>query len=131
MSIATLDDDERRILEPQSSPIIERLQSLHEYAQVGVKTSVFFGPVYPTIKPENLPDIIKTFSEYGAQEVMIDKLNIKPGIEQSIQNRLIEHKWRDPSFLKHNLSNEKRYQQIRNITKKIGKQEGIRIIDAF
>jgi DNA repair photolyase len=59
-SIATLNDSERKILEPSSSPIQKRLDAMKTFSDVGIKTSVFLGPIYPTIKKHDLPDIIKT-----------------------------------------------------------------------
>jgi DNA repair photolyase len=131
MSIATLNDNERRLLEPFSSSVNDRLKALKEYSKAGVKTSVFFGPVYPTINPEDIPLIINRFLEYGAQKIMIDKLNIRPGIEKAVKDRLMAHKWKVPSLSNINISDTLRYQQIRNTMKKIGEQEGICVVDAF
>ena len=89
-SIGTLDDSERKILEPNSSPIQNRLNSMKQISDLGIKTSVFFGPIYPTIKKENLSEIINTFIEYGAKEIMVDKFNLKPGILQVLKEKIPE-----------------------------------------
>jgi len=68
MSIATLNDDERKLLEPNSSSIQNRLNVLQQFSDAGIEPSVFFGPIYPTIKIEDIPVIIDTFVQYGATE---------------------------------------------------------------
>ena len=87
-SIATLNESERKVLEPHSSPIQKRLDAMKIFSDSGVKTSVFFGPIYPTIKKQDLPDIIKTFADYGAKEIMVDKFNLKPGILQVLEEKI-------------------------------------------
>jgi len=87
-SIGTINDSERKILEPNSSPIENRLKAMREISETGIKTSVFFGPVYPSIKKENLLDIINTFLEYNVKEIMVDKFNLKPGILQILKEKI-------------------------------------------
>jgi len=84
LSIGTISDNERRLLEPNASPIQDRLDALRLFSDVGIKTSVFFGPIYPTVKLSDISKIIDTFLQYGAKEVMIDKLNLKPGIKENV-----------------------------------------------
>jgi len=91
MSIGTLNDSERQLLEPYSSSVKERLDTLLEYSNIGVKTSVFFGPIYPTVQLKDLSTVINTFIEHGATEVMIDRFNLKPGIWENIEKKLSSH----------------------------------------
>ena len=85
VSIGTINDDERKTLEPGSSSINDRLEVLKKFSEIGVKTSVFFGPIYPTIKTKDIDLIVDTFVGYGASEITIDKFNLKPGIYENIQ----------------------------------------------
>ncbi len=87
-SIGTLIDSERKILEPFSSSIQKRLNAMKKISKTGIKTSVFFGPIYPTIKKDDLPGIIDTFFEFGAKEIMVDKFNLKPGILQILEEKI-------------------------------------------
>jgi len=84
ISIGTLKDSDRKKLEPGSSSIESRLNVLYKFSEIGIKNSVFFGPIYPNIKIEDIPNIIDTFIKYNAKEIMIDKLNLKPGIKENI-----------------------------------------------
>ena len=101
-SIATLNDSERKILEPNSSSIQKRLDAMKQISEIGIKTTVFFGPVYPTINKNDLSEIINTYIEYGAKEIMVDKFNLKPGIIQVLEEKIPEHfkKLKDTSFFK-------------------------------
>ena len=88
MSIGTLNDNERKLLEPYSSSVTERLDALRKYSDIGIQTSIFFGPIYPTISIEDIPDVINTFIESGISEIWTDSLNLKPGIWENIRKNL-------------------------------------------
>ena len=45
-SIGTLNDNERKILEPYSSPILNRLETIKQFSGEGIYVTVFFGPIY-------------------------------------------------------------------------------------
>jgi len=75
-------------------------------AENGIKTSVFFGPIYPKISKNNIEKIINIFASCGAKTIMLDKFNLKPGIlnnlEQKIpgiSKKIISKKIKDQSFL--------------------------------
>jgi len=87
-SIGTLNDSQRKLLEPCASSIKDRLNAMRKISQNATKTSVFFGPIYPTIKLDELENIIDKFKIFGAKEIMIDKLNLKAGIYDNISKRI-------------------------------------------
>ncbi len=131
MSIGTLDDQERKILEPGSSSIQERLEVLKRYSDAGVRTSVFFGPVYPTVSQENVSHILDAFVEHGASEIWIDSLRLKPGIWDGIKKRISPFPEMYQTFSKHIFEKKMYYQTIREEILKVGKQKNLKIIDAF
>jgi len=120
-SIGTLNDSERKLLEPYTSSIQKRLDTMKEITDIGIKTSVFFGPVYPTLKPNDIEEIIDAFIENGATEIMIDKLNMKPGIKQSVEKAL-------KSDITINLTD---YDSIKNKVFENAKKRNIRVVNAF
>lgn len=131
VSIGTLRDKEREILEVNSSPISERLNVLKECSNVGVKTSVFFGPIYPTIAKEDILQIIDTFLDCRVSEIMIDRLNLKPGVWDSIKECLFSNHKLYMVFSEKIHGNSKYYNNIREEIIRVGGKRRIKIIDAF
>ena len=121
VSIGTLNDEHRKLLEPYASPIKDRLGVLKKYSDIGVNTSVFFGPVYPTLEPNDIEEIIDAFIENGATEIMMDKLNMKPGIKQSVEKAM-------RSDIIINLTD---YDSIKNKVFENTKKRNIRVVNAF
>jgi DNA repair photolyase len=130
-SIGTLHDDERRLLEPYSSSIKDRVNALRKCADGGLKTSVFFGPVYPTTTIEEIPQILEKIKEAGAQEIWIDSLRIKPGIWENIEKNLRQNQTLIKIFLKQVFKNKDYYRDIRKEIRKKAKEQNLKIIDAF
>lgn len=131
MSIGTLNDQERKILEPFTSPIQERLDALKKLVNAEVKTSVFFGPVYPTISVEEIPRILDTFKESGVSELWIDMLRLKPGIWESTKKNMMHNKEMSRVFSKNIFENKEYYRTIREVIHKKGKEKNLKIVDAF
>jgi len=88
ISISSLNDNERKIFEPFSSSIKERLDILSIFSGIGIKTSVFLGPIFPTIKDEELIKTVDIFIDNNVKEIMIDNLHLKKGIWGNIQSNL-------------------------------------------
>jgi DNA repair photolyase len=76
MSINCLDEKTSRILEPLASPPKERIKTLKEAKNFGIKVYGFISPVFPGIT--NLEDLFRelSFCEY----VWVELLNIKPSV---------------------------------------------------
>jgi DNA repair photolyase len=131
MSIGTLDDEERRLLEPCTSPIQQRLDALRKLYDAKVRTAIFFGPVYPTITIDDVSSILDSFKEAGAAEIWIDRLNLKPGIWENIQKKLIQNQEITQIFSKQIFENKDYYRNIREEIQKKAKERNLKIIDAF
>jgi len=131
MSITTLDDNERKLLEPYSSPVEKRLDVLRKYADVGVQTSIFFGPIYPSILKSDIPEMIDTFITYGASKIWIDSLNLKPGIWDNIKKSIFQDQEMYKAFSKNVFENKAHYNALRKEIFKIAKERNVKIVDAF
>lgn len=85
-TITTIVDDDRRKIEPCSSPVEERLSALEELHEKGVSTYVFLGPILPYItdKGENLQNMITNFAKAKVKYVLVDRLNMRWGVWPSI-----------------------------------------------
>jgi DNA repair photolyase len=131
MSIGTLDDKERRLLEPVASSISDRLDALRTLHDAGVSVSVFFGPVYPTIAAEDIPHILNVFQASGVSELWVDRLNLKPGIWENVQKTVMQDQ-RMHQFFVHNILEHKDYYRIlREAVFKGAAERKMQVIDAF
>jgi DNA repair photolyase len=88
ISIATNNDHHRQFLEPNSSPLSERFKTLKQFSEIGIKTSVFLGPIYPTLTLKEIPAFIDQLAECGITEIMVDQFHLKPGIWGNINHSL-------------------------------------------
>jgi DNA repair photolyase len=85
-TITTIADNDRKKVEPNSSPVEERLAALAELHEKGVSTYVFLGPILPHItdKGESLQDMVMNFVKARADYVLVDRLNMRWGVWPSI-----------------------------------------------
>jgi DNA repair photolyase len=128
LSIGTFNDIERKILEPHTSSISERLEVLKEFSEIGINTSVFFGPVYPTVTDENLIYLLNKFEKFGVKEIMVDRFNLKPGIKENVISAMSTN----PFFLNKFSNNlQENYNSIRQKLDELSKEIKIKVVDAF
>lgn len=65
ISICTLEDELRKKIEPRASSISKRLEALEQLSQVGIKTYVFVGPIFPGITSiEQIVDKTEPFADF-------------------------------------------------------------------
>jgi DNA repair photolyase len=77
LTITTLNDNIRKLFEPNASSIEDRLNALKELKKSGIKTYIFFGPMLPFISDRNLEETLKKFAELNPEKIYFDKLNVK------------------------------------------------------
>jgi len=126
-SIGTLNDCVRKLLEPKSSSIQNRLNAMKKLSDEKIKTSVFFGPIYPNISFEEVKKICDTFVYYGAKEIMLDRFNFKPGIYKNIESVLEKH----PELSFKNLEDKEYYNKIKAEMIKYFAKKRIKVTEAF
>ena len=77
LTITTNREDIKRIFEPASSGIRERLKALRALRKAGISTYVFIGPILP-MDPRKLADSIAPFTD----RVLVDRMNYKWKVEE-------------------------------------------------
>jgi DNA repair photolyase len=88
MSVPTLDDRARALLEPWAPPIAARLRCLQALADAGLKTFVSFAPAYPPtggVTPEAIAD---AFAACDVGEVFTRTLDARWGVRDAMLPRL-------------------------------------------
>ncbi len=100
-TITTANDNLRRLFEPYSSSVEERISAIKKLKEKGVKTFVFFGPILPHISDQNLEEYFQQIAGAGTDYIYIDRLNLKPGlwikIERFLQSNFphLHKDWQD------------------------------------
>jgi DNA repair photolyase len=92
MTITTLNDAHRALLEANSPSIEKRLFALKKLSSEGISTCIFLGPAYPSISIGEIPRMVERFVETGAAELIVDRLNLKNGIQEKINFALRNNK---------------------------------------
>ena len=66
VSLTTLDDDLRRVMEPRTSSPARRLAAVEKLAAAGIPVGVMTAPVIPGINDHELPALLSAAAESGA-----------------------------------------------------------------
>src|SRR5712691_5195293 len=88
MSVPTLDDRARALLEPWAPPIEARLRCLQTLADAGLNTFVSFAPAYPPTGDVTADAIATEFAARGVAEVFARTLDARWGVREAMLARL-------------------------------------------
>jgi DNA repair photolyase len=67
ISITTLDEELRRVMEPRTASAIKRLKTVEALATAGVPVGIMNAPVIPGLNHHEIPAVIKAAAEHGAR----------------------------------------------------------------
>ena len=90
ITITTLNERERKLLEPHAPSTQRRLNAVKKLAKEDIYSYIFFGPIFPTVEKEQLDSYVTEFKKAGAKEIMIDSLHLKKDTWKSISSVLPE-----------------------------------------
>ncbi len=88
MSVPTLDDRARALIEPWAPPIPARLRALRALADAGVTTLVGFAPAYPLTGGWTPRKVAETFASLGVQKAFSRILDTRWGVREAMRSRL-------------------------------------------
>lgn len=69
LSITSLDENTRRILEPRTASIKKRLQTVEKLHENGVPVRVMMAPIIPSINSHEILPLVKAVADCGASSV--------------------------------------------------------------
>ena len=75
MTLTTLDDNIRKITEPNASKIQKRLEALRELSERGITTYVFLGPIIPFFGADSLIEMLDALESINLSYIMVDRIN--------------------------------------------------------
>lgn len=82
MSVGTLDEEVRRVVEPGTPPGRKRLEILGRFADAGIRTGILVAPVLPglTDDDEHMAEVLEAAAEAGIATAAVIPLHVRPGI---------------------------------------------------
>ncbi len=91
MSVTTLDESLRRLLEPRTSAAYRKLQTIHRLADLNIPVGIIIGPVIPGLTMHEIPAIMKAASEAGASSAGCTTLRLNGPLEGLFADWLGRH----------------------------------------
>ena len=84
MSVGTIDETVRRVVEPGTPPARKRLEVLARFAGAGIRTGVLVAPILPglTDDEEHLDEVVAACAEAGVSWVAGIVLHVRPAIRE-------------------------------------------------
>src|ERR671925_1985670 len=102
MSVGTLDESVRRIVEPGTPPGRRRLEILGRFAEEGIRTGVLVAPILPglTDDDEHLDEVLAACAEAGVDYASPIVLHVRSSIREHFMPWLEEHyPWLHPRYV--------------------------------
>lgn len=91
LSITTLDDKLRRLLEPRASHPEHRLKAIQMLSEAGIPVGVMVAPIIAGLNDVEIPAIIKAAAQAGAQRAGYTHLRLPHGVAPLFEQWLEQH----------------------------------------
>lgn len=112
ISIGTNNETHRKILEPNTSTIKDRIRILDTLKDnQHINTHVFLGPLYPNMNWDDIKTLLDTFIAKHVSTIMIDNLHLKPGLRSYLDPIIKQDESFHKGFLDHVFNDSSWYQQ--------------------
>lgn len=69
ISVTTLDEDLRKVMEPRTASAVNRLKVVRELSDAGIPVTVLMAPVIPALNSAEIPEVVKASFQAGAHNV--------------------------------------------------------------
>jgi len=77
LTLTSLDEEVRRVFEPNAPSVIRRINALKVLVKNNVRTYAFLGPLIPLISERTIEKLIEKLAQINVDYIIADKLNIK------------------------------------------------------
>ncbi|MBI3850873.1 MAG: PA0069 family radical SAM protein [Verrucomicrobia bacterium] len=91
ISLTTLDTELRKVMEPRTSPPAARLAAVRALRDAGIPTGVFIAPVIPGLTDHEIPALIATAVQAGAQFAGHVTLRLPHAVAPLFEQWLTQH----------------------------------------
>ena len=92
LSITTLDNSLKQIMEPRTAAPVARLRAIRELSKAGVSSGVMVAPIIPAINDSELERILQAAAEAGAQSASYVYIRLPHEV------RPLFHEWLETHF---------------------------------
>ncbi|MCX7794841.1 MAG: radical SAM protein [Thermodesulfovibrionales bacterium] len=96
IGIVSVDEGYRKLFEPRSAKIYERLRNLSNLIKAGIESSVRVDPVIPEItdSEHSVEALLRSLKEAGVKEISVSSLVMRPSIIDSLNKIPPKTRWR-------------------------------------
>ncbi|MFQ5913423.1 MAG: PA0069 family radical SAM protein [Nitrospinota bacterium] len=91
LSVTTLNENLRRLMEPRASPPLRRLAAIEALVRAGAPAGVLVAPVIPALTDHELPSILQAAAGAGAQFAGYVPLRLPHGVSRLFEQWLDRH----------------------------------------
>lgn len=91
ISLTTLNEELRRVLEPRTSTSMARLRTIEELSRAGVPVTVMAAPMIPGLNDSELPAILKAAADAGAVSAGYTVLRTNGAVAEVFDKWLRDH----------------------------------------
>ena len=91
ISLTTLDDDLRRVMEPRTSRPTRRLSAIRELSKAGIPVGVMVAPVIPGLTDHEMPALISAAAEAGASFAAYTPVRLPYAVRPLFEDWLERH----------------------------------------
>ena len=91
ISITTLNEDLRRVMEPRTSTAQKRLEAVAALAEAGIHVGVLTAPIVPGLTDHEIPALVKASVAAGAKFVGYNIIHLPFGTKELLEMWLEEH----------------------------------------
>lgn len=81
LSLNTIDENIKRIMEPRTSPVRSMLRTIELFAKNNIPIYVLAMPIVPAINDETLPELIRMTADAGAWNIFYQPVKISKSLE--------------------------------------------------
>jgi DNA repair photolyase len=91
ISLTTLNEDLRRVLEPRTSTALMRLRAIEELTKAGVPVHVMIAPIIPALNEPEVPALLKAAADAGAVGAGYTVLRTNGAVQEVFRSWLQNH----------------------------------------
>jgi DNA repair photolyase len=88
VSITTLNEDLRRMMEPRTASSIKRLKTVEELSKARIPVGVMNAPIIPGLNHHEIPSVLKAASEHGATGIGMTVVRLNGSIGKLFEDWL-------------------------------------------